>query len=123
MLTFDNVVWPYCRGKAFEDHHSHETVSPDVWRCKLCGDRGSHSDFARRLAPVMVTLESLRAQLLDKGAVILMPSPSPAKELGTIWGYYQLIRTGGISAPMVAVPGAAVLGGQPVRPLNLDQLR
>lgn len=101
---------PLCAGKGFE-HHQQVIVPPDSdrWGCPDCGDTGSYADFeayGKRLLCLMPLLDRLREQMLDRGAVIMVPTEAATGSLGTFMGL-DVLRVPRLTEPMIAISGRA----------------
>jgi len=98
-----------CAGKGFEHHQ--QVVVPeggDRWNCPDCGDTGSYADFeaySRRLLSLLPLLYRLKEQMLDRGAVIMVPTEAAPGSLGTFYGL-DVLRVPGLAEPMIAVSAA-----------------
>ena len=102
-----------CAGKGFEHHQ--QVVVPEGtgrWRCPDCGDTGSDADFdaySKRLLSLLPLLDRLRGQMLDRGAVVLVPTSGATGSLGTFMGH-DVIRVPGLAGPMIGIPELRVPG-------------
>jgi hypothetical protein len=104
---------PECAGKGMEHHQQIVIVGglgyygrdPGIWSCPDCGDTGDCADFeayTKRMLPLVPLLYRLRAEMLDRDAVILMPTEAGTGELGKFMGM-DIIRVRGLTEPMIGV--------------------
>ena len=98
-----------CAGKDFEHHERTEVDENDDgmhlpwrWRCPACGDSGSLETINTRLIALVPALYRLKEQMLDQGAVFLLPSDATPGKMGQFYGH-DLYRVQGISDPMIAI--------------------
>ena len=102
---------PACAGKGFE-HHQQVIVPEDSdhWRCPDCGDTGSLADFeaySKRLVSLVPLYYKLKEQMLDRDAVIMVPTEAASGSLGTFYGL-DVLRVPGLKEPMIAIPALKV---------------
>src|ERR1700722_16759457 len=96
-----------CAGKAFEHHERTEILGEFAyrWRCPDCGDTGTLEDTFAKLLALRPELYHLQQQMLDRGAVFLLPSDATPGLLGQCFGL-DVYRLGGIKEPMIALPAS-----------------
>jgi hypothetical protein len=103
-----------CAGKAYEHHERTEVLDglagqpwrPQEWRCLDCGDTGTFEAVFAVLLALQPQLYHLKKQMLDQGALVLLPSDATPGRLGSVFGGYGVYRLGGIKEPMIALPAA-----------------
>jgi rubredoxin len=93
-----------CAGKAFENHPGQLAIdNDDRWTCPACGTSGEgFRDLMEQLALLTPLLHRLRAQMLDQGAVFLVPTDELQGPLGTFYGL-EVLRAPGLPGPMIAL--------------------
>jgi hypothetical protein len=100
---------PACKGKDFEHHERTEVDENDEglhlvwrWRCPACGDRGSMEAINTKLVALIPALYRLTEQMLDRGAVFLLPSDATPGPFGQVYGR-PLFRVQGLDRPVIAL--------------------
>jgi hypothetical protein len=111
----DDEATATCAGKDFEYHERVKVRGAlESWTCPACGDTGAFGDTFKKLATLLPLLRRLKTQLLDGGAVFLLPSGATPGKLGEFYGC-DVLRAPGLPGPMI--------GLAPWDVLAVDQLR
>lgn len=77
------------------------------WMCPDCGDTGTLKATFAVLYALLPQLHHLQRQMLDQGAVFVLPSDATPGLLGQCFGR-DVYRLGGIREPMIALPASQI---------------
>ena len=95
-----------CAGKPFEYHerveHGDAAVAAYGWRCPACGDHDSYERVMASLITLVPVLHRLQEQMLDEGAVFVLPSDATPGQLGEFYGR-PVFRVQGLPRPLIAL--------------------
>jgi len=97
-----------CAGKGYEHHETTTVLSDGRWECPACGGTGTFEAMFGVLLALQPQLYHLKEQMLDQGAVFLLPSEATPGRLGSVFGEYDVYRLGGITKPMIALPASQI---------------
>jgi hypothetical protein len=97
-----------CAGKGYEHHESSTVRGDGRWECPACGGTGTFEAVFGALRALQPQLYHLRMEMLDQGAVFLLPSDATPGRLGSVFGHYDVYRLTGITEPMIALPASQI---------------
>lgn len=92
-------------------HHERTEILGELpfrWRCPDCGDTGDFRETFAVLAALRPQLDQLQRQMLDQGAVFVLPSDATPGLFGQCFGR-DVYRMGGIKEPMIALPASQLI--------------